>query len=71
MPVKTFRSRDGDTVPLILWLVLQRDDDAAEEALYDLNQGLEQHGPILPAGIEITLPELASPVSAKVVNVWD
>ena len=47
------------------------DDDEAEEALYDLNPGLEQYGPVLPAGIEITLPELSAPAPAKVVNVWD
>lgn len=69
--MKVVRSRDGDTVPLILWLALQRDDDEAEEALYDLNHGLEQYGPVLPAGIEITLPELSAPAPAKVVNVWD
>ncbi|NRD72705.1 tail protein X [Shewanella sp. VB17] len=69
--MKVVRSRDGDTAPLILWLALRRDDDAAEEALYAINPGLEQYGPILPGGVEITLPELPPPVPAKVVNVWD
>lgn len=65
------RSRDGDTVPLILLQNLQRDDDEAEEAIYQLNPGLEQYGPVLPAGVEIKLPTLAKPEPAKVVNVWD
>ena len=69
--MKTVRSRDGDTVSLLLWLALERDDDKTEEALYELNPGLEQYGPILPAGIEIKLPELAAAEPAKVVNVWD
>lgn len=69
--MNTIRSRDGDTVPLILWQQMQRDDDAAEEALYSLNPGLEQYGPILPAGIDIKLPVLVAKTPAKVVNVWD
>lgn len=69
--MNTIRSRDGDSVPLILWQQMQRDDDEAEEALYRLNPGLEQYGPILPAGIEIRLPELAAKTPTKVVNVWD
>ncbi|MCU7974863.1 tail protein X [Shewanella sp. SW36] len=67
----TIRSRDGDSVALILWQQMQRDDDEAEEALYRLNPGLEKYGPILPAGIVITLPELTDKAPAKVVNVWD
>jgi phage tail protein X len=69
--VKTVRSRDGDTVSQILWLALGREDDEAEEALYELNPGLEQYGPVLPAGINIKLPELEDPAPAEVVNVWD
>lgn len=69
--MSTVRSRDGDTVPLILWLALNRNDDEAEEALYALNPGLEQYGPVLPAGVKIKLPELSAPAPAKVVNVWD
>nr|WP_249114318.1 tail protein X [Vibrio parahaemolyticus] len=52
-------------------MALNRNDDEAEEALYALNPGLEQYGPVLPAGVEIKLPELSAPAPAKVVNVWD
>ena len=64
-------SRDGDTASQILWLVLSREDDEAEEALYELNPGLEQYGPVLPAGINIKLPDLEDPAPAELVNVWD
>jgi len=50
---------------------LKVDDDNTEEALYKLNPGLEEYGPVLPAGIEIVLPELSPPEPAKVVNIWD
>lgn len=69
--MRTVRSRDGDSVSLLIWLALKVDDDNTEEALYKLNPGLEEYGPILPAGIEIVLPELSTPEPAKVVNVWD
>lgn len=37
----TIRSRDGDTISNILWIALKRNDDQAEEALFELNPGLE------------------------------
>ncbi|MBJ7540034.1 tail protein X [Marinomonas transparens] len=69
--MKTMRSRDGDTISNILWMGLKRNDDEAESALFDLNPGLENHGPVLPAGIEITLPVMPEKAPETVVNVWD
>nr|WP_275447108.1 tail protein X [Pseudoalteromonas sp. Of7M-16] len=71
MLVTVIRSRDGDTVAIVLFQALGRADDDAEEALYELNPGLEQYGPILPAGVEIHLPVLAESEPKKVVNIWD
>ncbi|WP_394179592.1 tail protein X [Marinomonas posidonica] len=67
----TIRSRDGDTISNILWMSLGRNDDEAEEALFELNPGLEAHGPVLPAGIVITLPIMAEKAPDSVVNLWD
>ncbi|WP_206074136.1 tail protein X [Pseudoalteromonas rubra] len=64
-------SRDGDTVPGILQQVTGRCDDEVEDTLYACNPGLEMHGPILPAGIEIKIPELPEAQPKKAVNLWD
>jgi phage tail protein X len=71
MQVSTIRSRDGDIVQQLLWIALGRDDDEAEEALYALNPGIELYGPVLPAGVEIELPELSESPAEQVVNIWD
>mgnify|MGYP000042640327 CR=1 FL=1 len=64
-------SRDGDTVPLVLWLSLGRSDDEVEEEFYRLNPGVESYGPVLPKGVELKLPDSVRVEPAKVVNVWD
>ena len=47
-------------------------DDSAEEALWKLNPTLAERGPILPAGVWVTLPELDSkPAAIKPVLAWD
>ena len=74
--MKTLRSREGDSISLILWMGLKRTDDEAERALYNLNPHLTQYGPILPAGILITLPALSQQAQEQtqtdsVVNIWD
>ncbi|KJZ10521.1 tail protein [Marinomonas sp. S3726] len=74
--MKTLRSREGDSISLILWMGLKRTDDEAERALYNLNPHLIQYGPILPAGLLITLPALSLQAQEQtqtdsVVNLWD
>jgi len=69
--VKLVRTRAGDTVGLLLYKQLGRDDDEAEQALFDINPGLAKHGAVLPAGLEVKIPELAPPPVRKVVRSWD
>lgn len=73
MSERIFTTRDGDTVPLILWISLKRDDDKAEEELYDLNPWLKRYSAILPKGLNVKIPELSATKSVKrrVVQVWD
>lgn len=67
----TIRSRDGDTISNILWIALKRNDDEAEEALFELNPGLEAYGPVLPAGVVIEIPTLPDKDPETVTNIWD
>lgn len=62
----------GDTVNLLLYRELGRSDDAAEEALWLANPGLAEHGPALPGGLWVFLPELAAKATAeKPISAWD
>ena len=67
------RTRAGDTVNALLYRETGRSDDDAEEALWALNLGLAEYGPVLPAGVIVRLPVL-EPRDAEVrqaVTVWD
>lgn len=67
------RSRDRDTVQLIAWLKLGRDDDETEQKIYDLNPHLHQYPGVLPAGVIITLPDITDTTPTDVekrVTVW-
>lgn len=66
------RSIAGDTVNLLLYREQGRSDDAAEEALWRLNPTLAEHGPALPAGVWVILPEIEQrPSAAAPVSAWD
>ncbi|XPV77922.1 MAG: tail protein X [Desulfovibrio sp.] len=65
-----YRTKDGDTVDAICWKYYGRTEDTTE-AVYMANVGLADKGPILQAGIIITLPEIAAPEKDKGVSLWD
>lgn len=62
-----YRTIDGDTVDLIAWRHYGR-HAGTTEFLYEANRGLAFYPLVLPAGIEITLPDLptAEPIQAAV-----
>ncbi len=72
--MKSVRTTDGDTLGLILYRELGRDDDEIFDQTYALNPHLYEyleHASTYPAGVEITLSELADKSEPKAVNVWD
>lgn len=42
----------------------------AVEAVLDANPGLARHGPVLPEGLDITLPDLGPAAEAPRVTLW-
>ncbi|MEM7197277.1 MAG: tail protein X [Pseudomonadota bacterium] len=45
--------------------------DGVTEAVYNANPHLSHHGPVLPAGIIITLPDIpAAPVTKSTRKLW-
>ncbi|MFQ2620519.1 tail protein X [Aeromonas caviae] len=64
------RTTDGDTVGLLTWRLLGRDDDTIEEQVYQLNPHLHDYGLVLPAGVVITLPEVQPSAPKEREGVW-
>lgn len=72
--MKTVRTIDGDTLGLILYRELGRDDDEIFDLTYSANPHLYdylEHDSTYPAGVQITLPDLPDKSEPKAVNVWD
>lgn len=63
------RTIQGDTVDALCWRHLGR-TDAVVEATLELNPGLADRGPFLPAGVPVTLADVP-PATRPVVNLWD
>ena len=66
----THTTVEGDMVDLICWRVYGAESGYVER-VYDLNQGLADRGPILPAGVVIDLPDLEPADEIPMVTLWD
>jgi len=68
--VDYYRSKDGDTVDLIVWRYYGRQNNLIVERVLEENPGLADHGPSLPAGLRIALPEIAEEQQTESVRLW-
>jgi phage tail protein X len=62
-------TRQGDVVDLICWRYYGQTTGTTELVL-DANPGLADRGPVLPAGIEILLPDAPRPETVPVIRIW-
>lgn len=62
-------TRQGDMVDLICWRIYGTTTMA--EAVYQANPGLAARGPMLPAGIPVTLPVKEERAERATINLWD
>lgn len=68
-----YRTIDGDSADAICHRLLGRTAGAVE-AMLDANPGLAALGPVLEAGLVLTLPpalSLAAPTPTRTVRLWD
>ncbi|QND86497.1 Phage tail protein [Chromobacterium vaccinii] len=70
--MRAIRSLQGDSVDAIAHRVYGQTRGVVE-LLLQSNRGLAAHGPILPVGTVVQLPDLpADPAPAKTfINLWD
>lgn len=67
----TYRTSDGDTADYIAWKYYGTQDGQVVEQLLEANPGLADRGPVLPAGILVTMPDVQPATAAQVVRLWD
>lgn len=66
----TIISRQGDSVDLICHRHYGYTAGITEQVLA-ANPGLAARGPVLPAGVAITLPDVPAKADVPVINLWD
>ena len=67
----TVRANQNDTVDALCWRHYGR-TAGVTEAVLDANPGLADHGPVLPQGLVVQMPEAqASAPQRQMVNLWD
>lgn len=70
MPV-TVRAFQNDTVDALCWRHYGR-TAGVTEAVLEANPGLADHGPILPEGLAVQMPEAQTAAPQRqMVNLWD
>lgn len=62
-----YRTKDGDVVDDICYRQYGRSDYALQ--VYELNPGLAEYGPRLPAGLIIQLPEISKPEAPELPKI--
>jgi phage tail protein X len=64
-------TKDGDTADLIAWYYYGTRAGRVTEQLLDANKGLAGYGPLLPAGLVITLPDVVQTPVDSTISLWD
>lgn len=67
----TYITRDGDTVDAIAWKFYGSTANRVVEQVLAANRGVADHGPTLPAGVRLTLPDVQAPAKSQGVKLWD
>ncbi len=68
--MQKYRCKDGDMLDAICFKYYGSQIGTAE-AVLEANPGLAEHGPMLPAGLVIELPDIDAPQAEKAVRLWD
>lgn len=67
---QTYLTSDGDTADYIAWKYYGTQTGRVLEQLLQANPGLADRGPVLPAGLTITLPDIVLETAAQGVRLW-
>ena len=65
-----YTSIEGDMVDMICRRIYGDETGFVEQVLL-ANPGLVDFGPVLPAGVEITMPAIAAPFDVPAISLWE
>ncbi|WP_272567118.1 tail protein X [Pseudomonas aeruginosa] len=64
-------AHQNDTVEALCWRHYGR-TAGVTEAVLEANHGLADHGPTLPPGLKVTMPDIPTAAPERqMVNLWD
>lgn len=71
-----YRTKDGDVLDAIIHAAYGQCTDSQLRAVLEANPGLADRGPVLPAGLPISLPDSVqesdrNALQGKGVTLWD
>ena len=69
--MQKYRTSQGDTADLIAWKQYGTQAGRVVEQLLEANPGLADHGPTLPAGLIVNLPEIKPATQQGGSRLWD
>ena len=64
-----YRTKQGDVLDAVVFKYYDGQTGALEQVL-EANRGLVKHGPILPAGLAVVLPDLPKSNQKESVTLW-
>lgn len=69
--MQVYSSRDGDVVDHVAWRQYGVVNESILRIVLEANPGLADRGPVLPAGVEIVLPDIpVTTKQTKAVSLW-
>ena len=69
--MQSYVTSQGDQVDAIAAAYYGSTSNRVAEQVLEANPGLADCGPELPAGLIITLPDIAAPAQKQGVRLWD
>lgn len=64
-------TQQGDTVDALCWRYYGRTDGTVETVL-EANNGLADHGPVLPVGLTVEMPDISTVQATKpLIQLFD
>ncbi|WP_315807476.1 tail protein X [Pseudomonas sp. C9-3] len=71
MAAQQLRTHQGETLDALCWRHYGR-TAGVTEAVLEANPGIAEHGPLLPQGVLVFLPDApASAPERQVINLWN
>lgn len=70
--MRTYITRQGDMVDAIAYRAYGSEHNGTTEAILAANPGLADRGPVLPANVEIVLPDIPAPQVKRIatIDLW-